>query len=204
MLLDALLRHFPDGSINVFDRDLRYLYAAGAGHARLGLVPATLIGKRLDDLFPAGPVAEIRIHCDRAFAGEAVTFTLVILERTYIIRAWPLEEADGAINAIVAMAIEVPTLPGDGHERGVWRPRVGGRVRIRAEISWMSTGHELPHDPAEREHAGLVVADRPRASFPSHRYLVSFDAPVPIVDRGGHSQPLHGRHYAADELEPIG
>src|SRR4051794_12216159 len=130
-LLDALLRQFPDGSINVFDRDLRYLYAAGAGHARLGLVPATLIGKRLDDLFPAGPVAEIRIHCGRAFAGEAVTFALLILERTYIIRAWPLEEADGAINAIVAMAIEVPTPPGDGHERGVWRPRVGDRVRIR-------------------------------------------------------------------------
>jgi DNA-binding CsgD family transcriptional regulator len=112
-LLDALLQQFPDGSINVFDRDLRYLYAAGTGHARLGLVPEALTGRRLDDLFPAEPIARVRAFCRRAFTGETVTFTLSIFGREYVIRAWPLAEPDAAISAIVAVAREVPTpLPG--------------------------------------------------------------------------------------------
>jgi len=51
-LLDFLLKRFPDGSVNIFDRDLRYLYAAGAGYDRLGIPPIALIGRRLDEVFP--------------------------------------------------------------------------------------------------------------------------------------------------------
>src|SRR5688500_15531996 len=69
-LLDAMLEQFPNGSVNVFDRDFRYLYAAGTGLARVGLAPAGLIGMRLDDLYPADAVALVRPFYDRAFAGE--------------------------------------------------------------------------------------------------------------------------------------
>src|SRR5215217_6524222 len=55
-LLDAMLQQFPLGSVNVFDRELRYLFAAGTGLERVGLSPASLIGKRLEDLFPADAV----------------------------------------------------------------------------------------------------------------------------------------------------
>jgi len=203
-LLDAMLRHFPGGSINVFDHDLLYLYGAGAGRTWLGFEPTVLIGKRLDDLFPEGVIAEIRTHCRRVFAGETVTFTLSIFERKYSIRAWPFDESDGAIRAIVAMAQEVPTLSSDGHEGVVWHPRVGNRVRIRAAIQWTSMRHGILHDPAEEGCAGIVVDDQLRTGFRSHQYLVAFDEPVPIIHTGIHVLPLHRRHYAANELEPIG
>jgi len=95
-LLDALLPQFPHGTINVFDGDLRSLYAAGAGHSRLGLVSMALTGRRRDDLFPAVPIARVTAYCRRAFAGQTVTFTLSIVGREYVIRAWPLAEPDGA------------------------------------------------------------------------------------------------------------
>src|SRR6188474_1477127 len=82
-LLDFLLRQFPDGSINVFDRDFRYLYATGAGHDKLGLIPVALIGHRLDEVFPADVVAQVEPFLDRAFAGETVTFTLSAFGREY-------------------------------------------------------------------------------------------------------------------------
>jgi len=110
-ILDTVLRSFPDGSINVFDRDLRYLYAAGDGLEPVGLTPGLLITRRLDDLFPDELVARVRPFYARAFAGETVTFILPVFGHEYTIQAWPLVEADGAINAIVAMAREIPTPP---------------------------------------------------------------------------------------------
>jgi len=106
-LLDYLLKRFPDGSINIFDRDFRYLYAAGAGHARLGLVPIMLIGHRLDEIFPAEIVAWVGPFLGRAFAGETVTFTLSAFGHEYSIRAWPLAEPDSTIGAVMAVAQEV-------------------------------------------------------------------------------------------------
>jgi DNA-binding CsgD family transcriptional regulator len=110
-LLDAMLAQFPDGSINVFDRSLCYLHAAGAGLDRVGLSPAGLIGRRLDELFSADAVARVRPFYERAFAGETVGFTLAVLGREYSMRASPLAEPDGAITAIVAIAQEAPTGP---------------------------------------------------------------------------------------------
>jgi hypothetical protein len=80
-LLDAMLRQFPNGSINVFDRDLRYLYAAGSGLDRVGLSPAALVGTRLADLFPADSVAYVRPFYERALAGETVVFDLPVFGR---------------------------------------------------------------------------------------------------------------------------
>jgi hypothetical protein len=95
-LLDYLLKQFPVGSINVFDRDLRYLYATGAGHDRLGLLSVALIGRRLGDIFPAEVVAQAEPSLRRAFAGETVAFTLEAYGQGYDVRAWPLAEASTA------------------------------------------------------------------------------------------------------------
>lgn len=102
-----MLEQFPDGAVNVFDRDLRFLYVAGTGLSRIGLQPEQLIGHWLDELFPE-IVASVKPFFDRAFDGETVTFSLSVVGREYGIRAWPLAEAAGAIPAVVAIAREAP------------------------------------------------------------------------------------------------
>jgi DNA-binding CsgD family transcriptional regulator len=109
-LLDAMLEQFPNGAINVFDRDLRFLYVAGTGLDRIGLRPDRLVGHRLDELFPA-IVARVRSFLDRAFDGETVTFPLTVVGREYWIHAWPLAEPSAAITTVVAIAQELPTRP---------------------------------------------------------------------------------------------
>ena len=106
-LLDAMLEQFPNGAVNVFDRDLRFLYVAGTGLDRIGLRPEHLVGHRLGELFPE-IVARVRPFFDRAFAGETVTFPLSVVGREYGICAWPLAEPPGAITAVAAIAHEVP------------------------------------------------------------------------------------------------
>ena len=115
-LLDYLLKQFPVGSINVFDRDFCYLYATGAGHDRLGVLPVALIGKRLSDIFPVDVVTQAEPFLCRAFAGETVAFTMVAYGQGYDVRAWPLAEADGSIGAIVAVAQEIAVPPQAGAE----------------------------------------------------------------------------------------
>jgi len=105
-LLDFLLKRFPDGSVNIFERDLRYLYTAGTGHDRLRIPPVVLIGRRLDEVYPADLVARVRRFLERAFAGEMVAFPLSAFGYEYNVRAWPLPEADGTVGAVVAIAQE--------------------------------------------------------------------------------------------------
>lgn len=106
-----MLQQFPNGSINVFDRDLRYLYAAGRGLEQAGLVPDSLVGRRLADMFPADSVAYVRPFYERALAGETIVFDLPVFGRSYTIHASPLREPRGGVVAVVAIAQEAPARP---------------------------------------------------------------------------------------------
>src|SRR5215213_11115813 len=71
-----LLRNFPNGSVNVFDRDLRYVLADGQGLRQEGLSPEMLVGKTLHELFPKESADFVMPYYQRAFAGEDVEFEL--------------------------------------------------------------------------------------------------------------------------------
>jgi len=102
-----LLANFPNGSVNVFDRDLRYLLAEGRGLEQEGLTPEMLVGKTLDELFPKESAAFVRPYYRRAFAGENVEFELPLGGRTYSIYAAPLREENGEVHTIIAVAQNV-------------------------------------------------------------------------------------------------
>jgi PAS domain S-box-containing protein len=102
-----LLRNFPNGSVNVFDRDLRYLLAEGRGLEEEGLSPEVLVGKTLDELFPKESADFVKPYYRRAFAGEDVEFELPLGGRVYSIHAAPLREEDGEVRTIIAVAQDV-------------------------------------------------------------------------------------------------
>ena len=84
-----LLANFPNGSVNVFDRDLRYLLAEGRGLQEEGLAPEALVGKTIAELFPKASAELVGPYYRRAFSGEDVEFELPLGERTYGIYAAP-------------------------------------------------------------------------------------------------------------------
>jgi PAS domain S-box-containing protein len=102
-----LLANFPNGSVNVFDRDLRYLLAEGRGLEEEGLASEMLVGKTVYDLFPKESADLVGPYYRRAFSGENVEFELPLGERTYSISAAPLREEDGGVRTIIAVAQDV-------------------------------------------------------------------------------------------------
>ena len=106
-LLRTSIDNFPNGSVNVFDRELRYLYAGGKGLDQVGLVPKRLVGKRLGELFPEEAVEYVTPYYQRAFRGEVVEFPLEQGGFTYAITAIPLRNGRGEVYAIMAVAQNV-------------------------------------------------------------------------------------------------
>jgi PAS domain S-box-containing protein len=102
-----LLRNFPNGSVNVFDRDLRYLLAEGKGLEQVGLSPEMLVGKTLHELFPEESADFVVPYYRRALEGEAVEFELSLGGNVYSIHAAPLHEEDAEVRTIIAVAQNV-------------------------------------------------------------------------------------------------
>jgi PAS domain S-box-containing protein len=105
--LHTLLEQFPNGSISVYDTDLRYLIAEGKGLAQLGLASHQLVGKTLAEVFPNEAVAHVTPFYQKAFQGEPVVFELPFGGRVYEIHAAPLKYARMAISAILAIAQDI-------------------------------------------------------------------------------------------------
>jgi PAS domain S-box-containing protein len=58
-------------SVYILDRDIRYRYVNQLGAAAMGLTPAQMIGRTMDELFGAGAFLEFRIQLQAAFVNNA-------------------------------------------------------------------------------------------------------------------------------------
>jgi PAS domain S-box-containing protein len=106
-VLQKLLENFPNGSINIFDRELRYLFAAGSGLEEAGLSSAHLVGKTLFDLFERKDAEHAAAYYQLAMEGHAVSFELPFSNQLYTINAAPLEDRNGNIYAVLAIAQDI-------------------------------------------------------------------------------------------------
>jgi diguanylate cyclase (GGDEF)-like protein/PAS domain S-box-containing protein len=100
-----LLRSLPNGSVNVFDRDLRYLFAEGRGLEEVGRSRETLVGRTIQEVFGEEGLGLVQGHYRKAFSGEEVRFELPMGELAYEINAAPLYiDEDGEVRTIIAVA----------------------------------------------------------------------------------------------------
>jgi len=106
-LIRHLTRNIPGGSINVFDRELRYLFAEGQGLARAGLSTEDLVGRTLSELFPPEAVDYVSRFYRRAFEGETLDFELEVGGRWFILSTAPLRGTQGQVDAIIVLAQEI-------------------------------------------------------------------------------------------------
>jgi diguanylate cyclase (GGDEF)-like protein/PAS domain S-box-containing protein len=102
-----LLENFPNGSVNVYDTDLRYMFAEGKGLEQEGMSPQVLVGKTIDELFDKPSADFVRPYYQRAFSGETVEFELALGEQVYSINAAPLHIQQGKVLSVIAVAQNV-------------------------------------------------------------------------------------------------
>ncbi|MDQ3638983.1 MAG: PAS domain S-box protein, partial [Actinomycetota bacterium] len=103
-----LLHNLPNGSENVFDRDLRYLLSEGRALEEIGLSSEMLVGRTLGEVFGEERLGLVEGHYRKAFSGEEVRFDLPVDGRVYEINVAPLHtEEDGEVRTIIAVAQDI-------------------------------------------------------------------------------------------------
>jgi len=106
-LYRTLARNFPNGAVLLFDGDLRYVLADGAGLAEVGLSKAMLEGKTIWELFTAEVVEILEPRYRAALAGEASALEVPFAGRIYALHALPIRNAHGDIVAGMAMTQDI-------------------------------------------------------------------------------------------------
>ena len=87
----TLIRHYPNGSVFLFDRDLRYTQVDGQGLAVAGLVKAELEGKTLWEVAPPEDLPLFETKYRAALAGSENTFEYKYQDRIYSITITPVK-----------------------------------------------------------------------------------------------------------------
>ena len=102
-LYSVIARNFPNGSINVFDRDFNYIFAEGRELFRMGVTSDQLVGTNyLERLSPL--VREtVASHLKTVFEGQSLSFEIDLDEKTFEIHAVPLRDAEGLIARILVV-----------------------------------------------------------------------------------------------------
>jgi signal transduction histidine kinase/PAS domain-containing protein len=106
LLYREMARNFPNGSIGLFDHDLRFLIFGGTQVA-LKRDPETTVGRTLAEVLPPEVVAKIEpVHRD-ALRGVEGRVEVVIEGRTLVIRTRPVRDETGAVIMGIAMSQDV-------------------------------------------------------------------------------------------------
>lgn len=102
-LYKLIARNFPKGTINVFDKDLKYVFAEGQELDTYGIVGEKLIGRSYTDRFGKDLALSIREKFNRVFSGESISFEFDDNENSYVINAVPLKSDSGEVEQILVI-----------------------------------------------------------------------------------------------------
>ncbi|RNL49913.1 diguanylate cyclase [Arthrobacter oryzae] len=101
----TLARSIPGVFVLLFDSDLRYLIAEGQELEAFGYRSADMEGRLLHDALETGLADELEPRYRAALAGQEVSWTRTIGDRTYGLTARPVFSDDDAAGMVVAMDV---------------------------------------------------------------------------------------------------
>ncbi len=102
-LYSAIARNFPDGTINVFDRDLRYVFVEGKELYALGISSDMLIGTKYVDRLAPEIAKQTAIDLMEVFNGQARSIDIEYRQNDYNLDAVPIPSDDGKISHILVI-----------------------------------------------------------------------------------------------------
>ena len=106
-LYHTLVRNFPNGAVFLFDRDLRYTIADGAGLAVIGLSKEALERKTLGEVWPPDTCAVIEPCYRAALAGTTATVEVAYADRVHLVHTLPVKNDAGDIFAGMVMMQDI-------------------------------------------------------------------------------------------------
>ena len=106
-LYRTLARNFPDGSLVLFDHDLRYIVAGGEHGIVPGLAPAGCQGRAVQDVLPPEIAQALEPLYRAALAGRRAAAEIAYRDRWLLVRAGPVRDDAGAIVAGMSMSLDI-------------------------------------------------------------------------------------------------
>lgn len=100
-LYQMVARNFPDGTINVFDRDLKYVFAEGSELFKYGITSEKLVGTDYVVRLPEEVRDEVSGKLREVFQGTNTTFELQVRNNIYLINVVALHNSNGIIDQIL-------------------------------------------------------------------------------------------------------
>jgi PAS domain S-box-containing protein len=98
----TLVENFPNGSVHLFDTELRHLIARGQGMAAMGLSPADLEGHTLSESSPLILFPHLESAYRRALSGIPTSLEMPLRERHYLTQILPVrDQKQGVIAGMV-------------------------------------------------------------------------------------------------------
>lgn len=98
-LYRTLARNFPKGAVFLFDLDLRYTLAEGAGMAAMGLKTESFEGKTIWEALAPEICEMLEPVYRQALSGNATTFETPYGDRIYLVQVLPVAHSSGEIYA---------------------------------------------------------------------------------------------------------
>lgn len=100
-LHSLIAQNFPDGTINVLDKKLNYIFADGKEFARSGIDRTKVIGLNYISLLPQQFRPMVESELKKVFSGTPRTFEIVSRGNTYIMNAVPLYDQDKDVDRVL-------------------------------------------------------------------------------------------------------
>ncbi len=106
-LYRTLAANFPNGAVFLFNQELRYTIADGAGLPAVGLSKGALEGKTVWEAWPPDTYAMLEPQYRAALAGTATSFEVPHADRIYRVHTLPIKNEHGDIFAGMAMTQDI-------------------------------------------------------------------------------------------------
>ena len=100
-LYTLIAQNFPDGTINVLDKNLNYIFAEGKEFVRSGIDRSKVIGLNYISLLPRDYKNRVEEELKRVFEGIPRTFDIETRGNNYIMTAVPLYDEEEGVNRIL-------------------------------------------------------------------------------------------------------
>jgi PAS domain S-box-containing protein len=101
LLYRMIARNFPDGTINVFDREFNYVFVEGAEMYRHGITSEKLVGKNYIERLPVELQEIMRGKLQEVFDGKSQKFEVSYQDQYYVVNTVGLLNDDGRIDRVL-------------------------------------------------------------------------------------------------------
>jgi PAS domain S-box-containing protein len=134
----TIAENFPNGSVVMFDDDLRYTLIAGELADELGVDTEAWVGEQIGDVHPPEVRDEFVEHYRAAIDGETSTFEVEYGDRILQVRAVPVRDDDGEVFAGMGMSQDVTERKHRERERQTIVDRATDAV-VKVDADWRFT-----------------------------------------------------------------